>query len=504
MPDTVFDVDPRTNLAIIDVPANKQKEFEGLRGGVLHRFDYIAKVNAKRKTQDRILLTTANYLYFCDASGGVNRNVPIADLLELWRLNEDYIVLRFASPTEYDALFKIKDASSDAFIDALDSIHSFLHGAPLSVYDKPDLRFDNAAADLRLERPKDYPSSVQPVAPMSDIVKWQRDAEEKAAKDAAVEAAEARVAEAEAALDAMRAELRGVKAELVAATKAAGASKRSSEVAQAEMEGMRVQQRQLLEEVRKYDCGHAPVVDALEAQVAAQKRKLFALEERLRFRDIEVRELTEAVRRRDEDVEVRDCEIEELAAATKVISEALVVGPNEHMVAAAEARDRVAELERELDDARATHAREQVAMMVTIDELKNEITHNTCWMCGEDAAARSASTVVTENAALRQALAELAREQANAAITSPLVEAYMRALREDKDYAGLLPMRLRPLKDSRKPNTWQWGEKEIELWPCGRRVAVPLPDGSIVSVEGFMREERRWLALQGATHHGHS
>ena len=100
-----LDVDPRTKLKIISVPADKRVSFADLQDVVLHIFFDCYKITSGEQHVDRVLIVTDQTLLLCSKDGSCSRCVMV-DRVKSLSVTNDKRALAIQVPSEYDIILK--------------------------------------------------------------------------------------------------------------------------------------------------------------------------------------------------------------------------------------------------------------------------------------------------------------------------------------------------------------------------------------------------------------
>lgn len=117
-----LDVDPRTKLKIINVPAERRVAFADLQDVVIHVFVDCFKITSSNEYAERILIVTDQTLFLCSKEGAVARCVMV-DAVKCIFVSHDNRALGIQIPSEYDILVKfVNSADRDRTIKVLRTV----------------------------------------------------------------------------------------------------------------------------------------------------------------------------------------------------------------------------------------------------------------------------------------------------------------------------------------------------------------------------------------------
>eukprot|EP01012_Entosiphon_sulcatum_P017089 TRINITY_DN21917_c0_g1_i1.p1 TRINITY_DN21917_c0_g1~~TRINITY_DN21917_c0_g1_i1.p1 ORF type:complete len:309 (+),score=49.01 TRINITY_DN21917_c0_g1_i1:40-966(+) len=166
---TLLLTDPRTDLEIIDIPAEFETvgTFTALVRCVVHFFARVDKYNKNWKKEHRICVVTDTSVYLTDEDSTITRSSPVGSISKAI-VSQDAAggppVINLVIPDEYDMRFCIRQGYGypplDHLVHILDAIHKFQVGRPL--------RVENTANDrelkrtLRLAKPQGWQLHVTP------------------------------------------------------------------------------------------------------------------------------------------------------------------------------------------------------------------------------------------------------------------------------------------------------------------------------------------------------
>eukprot|EP00759_Apiculatamorpha_spiralis_P047992 PhF_6_TR43391/c0_g1_i1/m.66608 len=164
----MLDVDPRTDLRIIDIPESMKTYFPGLQDAILHFFAVVKKTTKQGQIQKRICIISDQSVYTCSPDGDILRCVDIANIDEIVLDAAFTIGLRDSST--FDLMFTC--ASPDhrqEIIDILQRIYGFLtNGKTIRV--RHIQRFERMEAQLNLMKPPHLDMTITPVRDKSKLV----------------------------------------------------------------------------------------------------------------------------------------------------------------------------------------------------------------------------------------------------------------------------------------------------------------------------------------------
>lgn len=118
-----LDVDPRTKLKIINVPAERRVAFADLQDVVIHVFVDCFKITSSDQYAERVLIVTDQTLFLCGKEGAVARCVMVDAIKSLF-VSHDNRALGIQIPSEYDILVKfVSSADRDRTIKVLRTVY---------------------------------------------------------------------------------------------------------------------------------------------------------------------------------------------------------------------------------------------------------------------------------------------------------------------------------------------------------------------------------------------
>lgn len=128
-----LDVDPRTKLPIIPVPAERRVAFADLQDVVIHIFTECYKITTHDSYVERVLVITDQTLFLCTKEGAAARCVMV-DAIKSLSVTNDNRALGIQIPSEYDILLRFgSSADRDRTIKVLRTVYRRLAHARLPV-----------------------------------------------------------------------------------------------------------------------------------------------------------------------------------------------------------------------------------------------------------------------------------------------------------------------------------------------------------------------------------
>eukprot|EP01061_Rhynchopus_euleeides_P019222 TRINITY_DN3162_c0_g1_i1.p2 TRINITY_DN3162_c0_g1~~TRINITY_DN3162_c0_g1_i1.p2 ORF type:complete len:231 (+),score=76.56 TRINITY_DN3162_c0_g1_i1:391-1083(+) len=174
--------DPRTNLEIVDVPAEHRGEFQDLEGALMHWFSKILVVSlrsksGKERTNERFLLVTDCCVYVLESGGIVTRCHHIKTLKEVMTSRDNDLGLRFPDgPDRYDLMLIFNTSTErDRFIVVLEKIYQFFTDRPLNLKQVEILR-----DGLQLRKPDGWLLKIEPLIPKKLFLQQMEEQERSA------------------------------------------------------------------------------------------------------------------------------------------------------------------------------------------------------------------------------------------------------------------------------------------------------------------------------------
>lgn len=118
-----LDIDPRTKLRIINVPAERRVQFADMHDLVIHVFLDCFKITSSDQYADRVLVITDQTLFLCTRDGAVGRCLQV-DRIKTLFVNNDNKALAIEIPSEFDILLKFPSAAErDRVIKVLRTVY---------------------------------------------------------------------------------------------------------------------------------------------------------------------------------------------------------------------------------------------------------------------------------------------------------------------------------------------------------------------------------------------
>lgn len=156
-----LDVDPRTKLKIINVPADRRVAFADLQDVVLHVFVDCFKITSSDQYADRVLIITDQSLMLCTKEGSVGRCLMV-DRIKTLFVSVDHKALGIQIPSEYDILLKFQNpADRDKVIKVLRTVYRRLTHNRLPVeMVKKGRKFDPKA--FKIKKPQNFRLTLIP------------------------------------------------------------------------------------------------------------------------------------------------------------------------------------------------------------------------------------------------------------------------------------------------------------------------------------------------------
>lgn len=118
-----LEVDPRTKLRIVNVPAERRVAFADLQDVVIHVFLDCFKITSGEQYTERVFIVTDQTMFLCTKEGAVGRCVMVEQIRSLF-VSKDTKALGLQVPSEYDLLVKFQNASDrDRVIKVLRTVY---------------------------------------------------------------------------------------------------------------------------------------------------------------------------------------------------------------------------------------------------------------------------------------------------------------------------------------------------------------------------------------------
>eukprot|EP01063_Lacrimia_lanifica_P009929 TRINITY_DN16753_c0_g1_i1.p1 TRINITY_DN16753_c0_g1~~TRINITY_DN16753_c0_g1_i1.p1 ORF type:complete len:508 (+),score=207.09 TRINITY_DN16753_c0_g1_i1:114-1637(+) len=126
------EVDPRTGLALIDVPLEHRAQFAQLAGTVMHYFASVTMVTrknaaaAREQRHDRWLLVTDSAAFILKSPTMINRSVTVSSVVEVVLAGDDDLVLSLPDgPLRYDLWVTLPPGDRGRVVALLDAVYAF-------------------------------------------------------------------------------------------------------------------------------------------------------------------------------------------------------------------------------------------------------------------------------------------------------------------------------------------------------------------------------------------
>eukprot|EP00755_Sulcionema_specki_P012118 Sspe_Gene.50566::Locus_28141_Transcript_3_3_Confidence_0.500_Length_2094::g.50566::m.50566 len=155
-------VDPRTGLAIIDVPHEYRSDFSELEGSLIHYFSKVKRIGSRDKAQDRIMVISDSCIYLFLLTGlTTTRCIPIQDIQEVLYSRDNDIGFRLPETEQYDCMCLLStNQERDTVLEIVRKIYTFFTGEAL-----PVRRVDVSVIkqSLQLKMPKGWQVKLEPI-----------------------------------------------------------------------------------------------------------------------------------------------------------------------------------------------------------------------------------------------------------------------------------------------------------------------------------------------------
>lgn len=128
-----LEVDPRTKLRIVSIPAERRVSFADLQDVVIHIFADCFKITSADQYAQRVLIITDTTLFLCTKDGSVTR-CTMVDRIKTLSVTHDSKSLAIQIPSEFDILLKFQNSSErDRVVKVLRTVYRRLSKSRLPV-----------------------------------------------------------------------------------------------------------------------------------------------------------------------------------------------------------------------------------------------------------------------------------------------------------------------------------------------------------------------------------
>lgn len=296
-------VDPRTSLAIIDVPEQYRSIFPHLQGTIIHFLEIVSKFSHRGHMQRRFLIVSDSCIYLTWENGKLCRAIPVKILSSVLH-NNNIVCFRVRPPDEFDLAVEVPDGSPYGGHTPLSNTEYLLE-VVRRIYKAnveqrlEEIRTPNPVAQCNLVRPDGWKlktkqlKSIKSLALSIESRNNRQEAEKRLVQDrfAQIQAALRQEFEAyrdreyqklRAEVDALQGELQKRDAEIAMLRVAGGSASCANckEREGQEAERVHVLERELAEKVAvigRLTESAGPSRAALEADLAARREKIIAL-----------------------------------------------------------------------------------------------------------------------------------------------------------------------------------------------------------------------------------
>ena len=155
-----LDVDPRTKLKIINVPAERRVAFADLQDVVLHVFVDCNKITTSDQHAERVLIVTDQSLFLCTKDGSVSRCLMV-DRINRLAVSSDNRALGIIIESEYDMLVRFQQVQDrDRVIKVLRTVYRRLAHDRLKVELQKKAKFDPLS--FKIDKPDNFRLTLIP------------------------------------------------------------------------------------------------------------------------------------------------------------------------------------------------------------------------------------------------------------------------------------------------------------------------------------------------------
>lgn len=155
-----LDVDPRTKLKIINVPAERRVAFADLQDVVLHVFSDCNKITTSDQHAERVVIVTDQTFFLCSKDGSVSRCLMV-DRINRLAVSSDNRALGIIVESEYDLFLRFQQVQDrDRVIKVLRTVYRRLTHDRLKVELQKKAKFDPQS--FKINKPDNFRLTLIP------------------------------------------------------------------------------------------------------------------------------------------------------------------------------------------------------------------------------------------------------------------------------------------------------------------------------------------------------